>query len=318
MPRLTEASRVSGPAVRQGADIAVGLMVGGYRSDRFKSAPAPERLRSAAVFSLGAGPAMAAEAERASHLARGLTLCRCRPRSATADPLCCSRLLLVGANVSRALTCSAIHVFLRPEHAGAMQELCRSGAPVCVPAICCTWTMSMHLGARGPCACTWLHVDHVHVPGCTTISARGVAFDKAWQTASQCGSARLPVSSRVQQPARPSWGTGSPPSPEAARLDGWWVPADMQPSGRGASQPVHAPVPGAGRSDYCGGGSRGDDGGGAGRRRLHCPGHGVLPCCGRRLSPRSALHSPHLQAWCPLPTHYPPLVMLPRPKSGRE
>mmetsp|Transcript_13046 Transcript_13046/g.39534 ORF Transcript_13046/g.39534 Transcript_13046/m.39534 type:complete len:557 (-) Transcript_13046:602-2272(-) len=60
----------------RGADIALGLLVGGYKCSRFKSADAPSPLQSATIFSLGAGPDMADEATRASHLARGVTFCR--------------------------------------------------------------------------------------------------------------------------------------------------------------------------------------------------------------------------------------------------
>lgn len=57
-------------------DIALGLLVGGYKPSRFSSAPTPPPLERAAIFSLGVGPGLDAAAQLASNLAQGLTFAR--------------------------------------------------------------------------------------------------------------------------------------------------------------------------------------------------------------------------------------------------
>lgn len=65
----------------QAGDIALGLLVGGYKPSRFSSDPAPAPVEHAVIFSLGVGPGLDAAAQLAANLARGVTFARCMLQS---------------------------------------------------------------------------------------------------------------------------------------------------------------------------------------------------------------------------------------------
>ena len=62
----------------QAGDVALGLLLGGYKMTRFKTqAPPPPPVERAVIFSLGADPQMESTAQHVSKLARGVMLTRC-------------------------------------------------------------------------------------------------------------------------------------------------------------------------------------------------------------------------------------------------
>jgi hypothetical protein len=61
----------------QAGDVALGLLLGGYKMTRFKSEAAPPPVERAVIFSLGADPQMELTAQHVSKLARGVMLTRC-------------------------------------------------------------------------------------------------------------------------------------------------------------------------------------------------------------------------------------------------